>query len=347
MICCREKSDPNLLAICDTCVDCVYLIGSRARGEELPTSDHDIIIVVNNEELWAQLPSRSWKNFRWLHDHGWVPRIYSESTHSNVFKECKRDYIECDDPSFNCWIYNHYSFSKMIEYFVPFAVECLFLPTRAIWREKFQFNIPPTLIPRNVEQCFVSFTQVAEAHRERSMLEFNQKNKREKINQRTMKLQGKMRLKPSPVWSLLASKKALIFSIRMIYLGVQLLESGKIMDYGAAQHVKQEILHVSGTCWVEHETIFTPLYHEALRLFTSAKEFLLLKIIESEQRAIANCEEALQNCDPTAPPPPSECECELVGADEQQSEGDRISEPRTYHRSNERKRNHSCVTEEN
>jgi len=133
-----------------------YLIGSKAYNNEKPTSDYDIILVV--EESCP----RKWRGMNWLHDHGWVAK-----SDRGVYSKCKRDFYGCKE--FQVWIYSAQTFQKMLNQYVPFAVECLFVPEKNIWKANLKFKLPN---PMNSNLLYSSYSTVSEMHYERAKIEF-------------------------------------------------------------------------------------------------------------------------------------------------------------------------------
>jgi len=233
------------LSIPRTLVLNVYLFGSSAYGNATSASDKDIILVAK-EELEKET-TRKWKNMEWLHEHGWLPRLKDKDT----FKDCHRDFIGY--PDFQCWIYSPKTFQTLLNNYVPFAVECMFLPKENVWIQMEEFHMPNPLDHANL---FISYQMVAEAHFQRAKLEFGDHQEKSQIKRgRFAKGRGELKLKIEP-WNLYQSKKTLFHVLRILEFGCQLAKHGKIEDLSAANQFKQMLLNVPGEDWDPHLAVF-------------------------------------------------------------------------------------------
>jgi len=232
----------------------VYLFGSSAYGNTTSASDKDIILVAK-EEL-DKKTTRKWKDMEWLHAHGWLQRL------KDTFKDCRRDFIGYVD--FQCWIYSPKTFQILLNNYVPFAVECMFLPKENVWMQMEEFHMPN---PLDHASLSISYKMVAEAHFERAKLEFGDHHEKSQIKRgRFAKGRGELKLKTEP-WNLYQSKKTLFHALRILEFGCQLVEHGKIKDLSAANQSKQMLLNVPGEEWDSHLAVFLPLYESALERF--------------------------------------------------------------------------------
>jgi len=229
----------------------IFLFGSRAYGNTTSQSDYDFILVIKEDTE----ENYKWKNFNWLFDHGWVAR-----RKDSFYNDCKRDFY--GRPEYQCWIYTPETFQKMLQIYVPFALECLFIPKENVWKNVVDFQFK---LPINRSLLHLSYSTVAEMHFERARIEFETN----RIGSAPEK--GKYKLKIEP-WNLRQSKKTLHHSLRILEFGCQLLETGKIYEISASNDLKLKILAVEGEDWESHLKVFLPLYNQLRQKLDSLKD---------------------------------------------------------------------------
>lgn len=163
-------------------------------------------------------------------------------------KTFKRDYSGSD--SHDVWMYSESTFRTLINFGVPFAVECLFLPHDAVWRNTVDFSL--TSSPTSIVK---SFATVSLMHLRRAGMEFAAHAGRPSTCA-NLKIES---------WNLYKSKKTLFFSLRFLEFARQLLENKKITDRESVQEWKHMLMNVDDDLWDTHMQVFQPLHYQCVQ----------------------------------------------------------------------------------
>jgi len=238
----------------------VYNIGSRLYGTANANSDYDMIVILASEG------HRKWlTNMRWLVQNGWIP--------SSVAKvKIKRGFEGFDD--FQAWIFDPRTFQILLQYHVPFAIECFFAPETCIWKNSthFKFELNPTLLQE-------SYTEVAKSHWKIGCSQIKEMQKEykkanpviEKENEPSSSKSSRRKIeapskkqesKYSPI-QIYKSRKLLHHAMRMLMFGCQLLEHGKIVNFSEANPLRQELMSFECAVadgWDPYELKFEPIF---------------------------------------------------------------------------------------
>jgi len=227
----------------DEIVSC-YVIGSHAYGNATAKSDLDIMVVCKPTAF------NKWMNFNWYLDHGWAWRGYE----GQPWLKARRTFIGTDE--FQAWIHTQATWEVMVANYIPFAVECAFLPAHCVWKERRKYLPPETLNPQLLVSAYCG---VAEAHKERAFLEFVD---HEAGNHNPHNAgRGWLKLKTEG-FNLYKSKKTLFNCIRILRFGLQLLNHNLISDFACANEVKVQLLKVKEEDWAAHWAVCEKMYKE-------------------------------------------------------------------------------------
>jgi len=156
----------------------------------------------------------------------------------------------------------------MLNEFVPFAVQCLYLHLDCLWKKTIDFEIPKM----DHEKLKRSYLGVAEAHIERAKIEFE--DRQEELQKPLEKDGNTIKKKKTPwgqpgrgplklkieAWDLYKSKKTLLHALRILEFGSQLAETGTIYDFTKMNFVKPLLLAVESEQWLPHMEVFLPFF---------------------------------------------------------------------------------------
>ena len=227
----------GLCKICEVQEDNIlnaYILGSSGLSKGVTIhSDVDVILVLKDDS------NRKWKNQNWLVQHGWIPSDWVDK------KGFQRDYS--GSHQHDVWMYSESTFRKMLNRAVPCAVECIFLPNSAVWKNtvEFQFTCSDLLIA----ECF---SRVSMRHLRRAGMEFATHDKKQFASKNAnLKIEK---------WDLYKSKKTLYFSLRFLEMARQLIEHKDIVDREKMLVWKDAFLAVNNSNWSAHMNVYESLH---------------------------------------------------------------------------------------
>jgi len=132
-------------------------------------------------------------------------------------------------------VYGEIEFQQMINEHEISALECLFLPQKFIIKEtkKFDFNLDLNIL--------------------RSSLSKKSSNSWAKAGKK---------LTIEEDFNIYIAKKSLFHSLRIIYFGIQLAMTGKIINYEEANYLLYEILDNPSENWLDYKEKYQSFYNE-------------------------------------------------------------------------------------
>lgn len=86
----------------------------------------------------------------------------------------RRDWVDSLEHNIQCSIYPRSTFRKLVNNYVPYAVECLFFPSRCVLKKTVEFSLPNPIDKRALMD---SYFAVAGSHFARAVASFSQRSK--------------------------------------------------------------------------------------------------------------------------------------------------------------------------
>lgn len=170
--------------------------------------------------------TRRRRDMRWLIEDGWVP--------PGDWKSARRAFV--GRKRFQIWAFEEETFLRMLSAQVPLALEALFLPPPLVLQS---WTAPAIVINRR--RLWESYSYVSAAHWQKGLARFL--------------------VEGATVYE---AKKLLLHSLRVLLFGAQLAKYQKIIDYSAANPLREEILSYPETSPEAHQAAFLPTW-SALR----------------------------------------------------------------------------------
>jgi hypothetical protein len=209
----------------------VYVIGSRAHGTAHAGSDHDIVAVMRPHR-------RRWRGMQWLVRDGWA------APDARRYRGARRDFIGRDDRQI--WVFDAPTFIKMRDAHVLLALECLWLPAEQVWLRREELGAG-FVVDRGA--LAPAITYVAERHWDKGRRALSELADGE-----------------DPT----AGRKFLVHAMRALMFGAQLAGRGRIVDYGAANGLRRELLAAPACAWEALARRFEPTFAGLAEAFTRA-----------------------------------------------------------------------------